>query len=140
MFKPVFEGNIDIFLKADTLLKSGTLVVLNPAKDGYVLPAVAGDQPYGVLGQDVVDRSVDNFKLDSVTFVAYKDELAGVYVEGGMYRTDNTLVDVAYGDKLYVGAGGKFTKAVPATGFTGHVAIALEDALAGEKVRVRYAL
>lgn len=140
MFKPVFEGNIDIFLKADSVLNAGTLVTLNTAKEGYVKPAVAGDLPYGVLGQDVVDRSVDNFKLDSVTFVAYKDELAGVYLEGGVYYTDNTAVAVAYGDKLYVGANGQFVKAVPATGFTGHVAIALDSAGAGEKVKVRYAL
>jgi hypothetical protein len=137
MLKAVFEGKLNPFLKApSTDLNAGTLVKL--ASGGTFAVAVAGDEPYGVLAQDVRSRSVDNFKLDSVTHKAFYGEKAGIYFEGGVYYTDNTAVAVNEGDKLYVGANGQFTKTVPGTGFTGYVAIAEQTATAGTKVRIRF--
>lgn len=136
MLKPIFEGNINIFLKAPA---SGTLpagTIVKQAPNGEFAIAVAGDQPYGVLGQNVVARNVDNFKLDSVTYVAYYGEKAGIYFGGGQYYTDNTATAVTEGAKLYVGAGGKFTTVVPSSGYTAPIAFAEGVADAGKKVRI----
>lgn len=136
MFKPIFEGQLNIFLKApSTDLKAGTLIKLNGG-DTFAV-AVAGDDVYGVLAQDVVSRDKDNFKLDSVTHVAYYGEKAGIYFQGGLYYTDNTLDAVTVDAKLYAGAGGKFTVTAPATGDQSHVAIAETAGNAGEKIRIR---
>jgi hypothetical protein len=137
MLKPIFEGQLNIFLKAPALdLNAGTLVKLDA--NGTFAVAVAGDEVYGILAQDVVSRNVDNFKLDSVTHVAYHGEKAGVYFQGGQYYTDNTLDAVAEGDNLYAGANGQLTTVAPATGNTDAVAIAEQVANAGEKVRIRF--
>ena len=137
MLKPIFEGELNIFLHAPAQdLEAGTLVKLDSNQTFAV--AEAGDEVYGVLAQPVQARNVDNFKLDSVTSVAYYGEKAGVYFDGGVYNTNMTLDNVTEGDKLYAGAGGKFTTAVPGVGDTSHVAIAEQDANAGEKVRIRF--
>lgn len=138
MLKPIFEGELNIFLKAPATgnLKAGTLVKL--ASGGTFEVAVSGDEVYGVLAQDVQARNVDNFKLDSVTHVAYNGEKAGVYFQGGQYYTDNTADAVTEGAKLYAGASGQFTTVVPVSGELGHVAFAEQVANAGEKVRIRF--
>jgi hypothetical protein len=135
MLKPIFEGELNIFLKAPaTDLVAGTLVKLNG--DAFAV-AVAGDDVYGVLAQNVQARNVNNFKLDSVTHVAYYGEKAGIYFQGGQYYTDNTATAVTAGVKLYAGAGGKFTTAVPGTGNVKHVAVAETAGAAGAKIRIR---
>jgi hypothetical protein len=138
MLKPIFEGQLNIFLKAPATgtFKAGTLVKLGT--NGTFAVAVAGDEPYGILAQDVQARNIDNFKLDSVTHVAYNGEKAGVYFQGGVYHYDLHTVAVTAGDKLYAGANGAMNKTVPASGFTGHVAIAETSGAVGEKIRIRF--
>jgi sulfur transfer complex TusBCD TusB component (DsrH family) len=137
MLKPIFEGELNIFLKAPATgtFKAGTAVKLGA--NGEFAVAVAGDEVYGLLAQDVQARNIDNFKLDSVTHVAYNGEKAGVYFQGGLYHYDLHAVAVTEGDKLYVGANGVLTKTAPASGFTGHVAIAETSGAVGEKIRIR---
>lgn len=136
MLKAVYEGKLDVFLTApasDT--NAGTLVKLGSG--GAMAVCVPGDEPYGLLAQDVRDRKVNNFKLDSVTHLAFYGEKAGVYFDGGLYYTDNTINNVAEGQKLYVGSGGAFSTAVPGSGFSGNVAIAEQAGNAGQKIRIR---
>jgi hypothetical protein len=133
MLKPIFEGQLNIFLNAPELnLKAGTLVALDG--DSFKV-ATNADEVYGVLAQDVQPRNVDNFKLDSVTHVAYHGEKAGVYFQGGLYYTDNTVGAVTEGAKLFVGANGKFTATAGTE--TVHVAIAETAGAEGEKIRIR---
>lgn len=135
MLKAIFEGELAIHYKAPAQdLEAGTLVKLNG--DSFAV-AVAGDDVYGILAQKVRARNVDNFKLDSVTHFAFYGEKVGAYFQGGVYYTDNTLTATTVGAKLYAGAGGKLTTAVPGSGNTKHVAIAEEVAVSGAKVRIR---
>lgn len=137
MFKAVYEGKLDVFLTAPSQdTNAGTLVKLGTS--GNVVACAPGDKPYGVLAQDVRDRKVNNFKLDSVTHLAFYGEKVGVYFDGGIYMTDNTSGSaIGVGDALYVGSGGAFTKAVPGTGYTSPVAIAEQSGNAGSKIRIR---
>jgi hypothetical protein len=138
MFKAVQEGKLNVFLtapNADT--NAGTLVKLGPS--GSVVVCNAGDEPYGVLAQDVRSRSVNNFKLDSVTHLAFYGEKVGVYFQGGQYYTDNIAGgSFAEGAKLYVGANGQFTATAPGTGFTGNVAIAETAGSGNTKTRISF--
>ena len=138
MFKAVYEGKLDVFLTApnqDT--NAGTLVKLGTS--GNVVACAPGDKPYGVLAQDVRDRRVNNFKLDSVTHLAFYGEKVGVYFQGGEYYTDNIAGgSFAEGAKLYVGANGQFTSAVPGTGFSGNVAIAETAGSGNTKTRISF--
>lgn len=140
MFKAVYEGKLDVYLtapNADT--NQGTIVKLGTS--GNVVPCNAGDTPYGVLAQDVRNRAVNNFKLDSVTHLAFYGEKVGVYFDGGLYMTDNFVSGntVAVGANLYVGANGQFTTSVPASGsaFMQPVAIAETSGSATQKARIR---
>lgn len=117
MFKAVYEGKLDVYLtapNADT--NAGTLVKLGTS--GNVVVANSGDFPYGVLAQDVRDPKVNNFKLDSITHLAFYGQKVGVYFDGGLYMTDNVVSgnNVAVGSLLYVGANGQFTTTAPASG------------------------
>lgn len=144
MFKAVYEGKLDVFLtapNADT--NAGTLVKLGTS--GNVVACSAGDNPYGVLAQDVRDRRVNNFKLDSVTHLAFYGEKVGVYFDGGLYMTDNVVSgnNVAVGSNLYVGANGQFTTSAPASGsaLTSPIAIAETAnnfATSAQKIRIRF--
>jgi hypothetical protein len=140
MFKAVYEGKLDVYLtapNADT--NQGTIVKLGTS--GNVVPCNAGDMPYGVLAQDVRNRAVNNFKLDSVTHLAFYGEKVGVYFDGGLYMTDNFVSgnNVAVGANLYVGANGQFTTSVPASGsaFTQPIAIAETSGNSATKARIR---
>jgi hypothetical protein len=136
MLKPIFEGELNIFLKAPATgtFKAGTLVKLGA--NGEFAVAVNSDEVYGVLAQDVQARNVDNFKLDSVTHVAYNGEKAGIYFQGGLYYTDNTAGAITANAKLYPNAQGQFT--VTAGTNTAHVAIAETAGAQGEKIRIRF--
>jgi hypothetical protein len=139
MFKMVFEGKLDVFLTAPTQdTNAGTLVKLGTS--GNVVACNAGDKPYGVLAQDVRDRRVNNFKLDSITHLAFYGEKVGVYFDGGIYMTDNTVGPaIGVGSYLYVGANGQFTATAPTSGnFTGPVAISEQAGTAGTKIRIRF--
>jgi len=108
---------------------SGNVVVCNP-----------GDKPYGVLAQDVRNPQVNNFKLDSVTHLAFYGQKVGVYMDGGLYMTDNTVsgININVGDLLYVGANGQFTNVPPTSGnYTGSVGIAEQAGPGGTKIRIR---
>jgi hypothetical protein len=117
MFKAVYEGKLDVYLTApNSDTNAGTIVKLGTS--GNVVPANSGDFPYGVLAQDVRDPKVNNFKLDSITHLAFYGQKVGVYFDGGLYMTDNIPSgnNVSVGDFLYVGSGGQFTKTAPASG------------------------
>lgn len=133
MLKIVQEGKIDVFLKSDVAMTAGQLVKLDPANLGKVILAGAGDDVHGMVAQDVVDRNVDNFKLDSVTHKAFKGEKVGIYNGGGQYYTDQTASAVTYGAKLYPAAGGKMST----TASGNAVAVAEGNAGAGQKVLIR---
>lgn len=133
MFKPIFEGEINIFLKAPAKdLKAGTLV--KKVGDSFDV-ATKGEDVYGVLAQDVVSREYNNFKLDSVTHVAYYGEKAGVYFQGGLYNTSNTAGAITADALLYPNAQGKFTTTAGTS--TEAVAIAETAGAEGEKIRIR---
>jgi hypothetical protein len=137
MFKMVNEGKVDVFLTAPTQdTNAGTLVKLGTS--GNVVACNPGDKPYGVLAQDVRDRRVNNFKLDSITHLAFYGEKVGVYFDSGLYMTDNTASAITVGGYLYVGANGQFTATAPTSGnFTGPVAISEQAGTAGTKIRIR---
>lgn len=143
MFRAVYEGKLDVYLTAPSAdTNAGTIVKLGTS--GNVVPCNAGDAPYGVLAQDVRNRATNNFKLDSVTHLAFYGEKVGVYFDGGLYMTDNVTSgnNVAIGANLYVGANGQFTTSAPASGsaFTQPVAIAETAnnfASGNSKIRIR---
>lgn len=140
MFKAVYEGKLDVYLTApgsDT--NAGTLVKLGTT--GNVVPCNAGDYPYGVLAQDVRNPAINNFKLDSVTHLAFYGQKVGVYFDGGLYMTDNTVSGntITVGQLLYTGANGQFTTSAPASGsaFMLPVAQAEQSGNGGQKIRIR---
>jgi hypothetical protein len=139
MLKAVQEGKLNVFLTAPTSdTNAGTLVKLGAS--GNMVVCQPGDEPYGILAQDVRNRAVNNFKLDSVTHLAFYGEKAGVYFGGGQYYTDN-IVGGAFGagTKLYVGANGAFTPTAPSSGnFLGAVAIAETSGNTGVKTRITF--
>lgn len=140
MLKAIFEGELAVHYTAPaTDLEAGVLVKLNGSAVAVATGGATGDDVYGILAQKVVSRTVNNFKLDSVTHVAYYNEKVGVYYGGGVYITDQTLDGtIAVGQKLYCGAGGKLTKTAPSAGNTKHVAIAeTAGTNAGDKIRIR---
>jgi hypothetical protein len=140
MLKAIFEGELAVHFNAPSAdLEAGILVKLNGSAVAVATGGATGDDVYGILAQPVRARNVNNFKLDSVTHVAYYGEKVGVYYGGGVYITDQTLDGtIAVGQKLYVGTGGKLTKTAPTGGNTKHVAIAeTAGTLAGDKIRIR---
>lgn len=138
MFKAVQEGKLNVFVtapNADT--NAGTLVKLGAS--GSVIACAVGDEPFGVLAQDVRNRNVNNFKLDSVTHLAFYGEKVGVYYQGGEYYTDNISGGAFIeGTKLYVGANGQFSTTVPGTGYTSAVAIAESAGSGNTKTRISF--
>lgn len=110
MLKVHFQGMINPYFKSDVLMTQGQFVKLDPANAGKVIPTQAGDIPYGILAQDVVEPNVDNFKLTSVTHKAHKGiDNVGVYHNGGVFTTDQFVGTVAFGAQLYTGANGALT-------------------------------
>jgi hypothetical protein len=134
MLKAIYEGNLSAFLKADAPMVAGQLVKLKAGAVDTVVVTGANDTAYGIVAQDVVAVGTDDYKLTSVTAKAKVGEKVGVYFGTGLYYTDQILDNVVVGDKLYCGAGGKFTK----TAGTGAVVAVAETAgNAGTQVRIR---
>jgi hypothetical protein len=137
MLKALFEGSLSPYLRSDVQMVAGTLVKLDSANAGKIVPAGAGEEIYGVIAQDVVASDTDNFKLDSVTHQARVGDKVGVYHEGGLYLTDNFSGNVtAQGTKLYSGASGKFSTAV--SGNAVAVAETTGDSATGAVIRIKF--
>lgn len=134
MLKPIFEGQIDIFLSSDVELTAGQLVKLDSTA-GKIVPAGAGDTVYGIVAQDVVDGNVDNFKLDSVTHKAKLGDKVGVYFNGGIYLTDQYSGNVNFGQKLYAGANGQLV--TTASGNVVATALTAGNSANGDKIKIR---
>lgn len=133
MLKPVQEGLIDIFNSSDNALVQGTLVKLDPANANKVIPAQAGDRVFGMVAQDVQAYDINNFKLDSVTHVAYIGQPVGVYFGQGQYYTDRTAVNVAFGNLLYPASNGMLSTVASGNAF----AQAEGTATSGNSVLIR---
>jgi hypothetical protein len=133
MLKIVHEGQLVNNYKSDALLTAGQLVKITA--EGKIAAAGAGEDVFGIVAQDVVDPTVNNFKLNSVTHDAgVSVDQVGVYTNGGVYKTDQFLGTVTAGAKLYAGAGGKLT----ATASGNAVAVSESAATAGAGVVIRF--
>lgn len=133
MLKPIFEGNLDIFVKTTTTATAGQLVKLTA--DGVVAIAGAGDVVHGFIAQDVISGNVDNYKLDSVTHKARIGDKVGVYYKGGMYTTDQYSGNVTAGAPLYSGANGQLVLTV-----SGNIVAYAENngnSANGDKLRIK---
>lgn len=136
MIKEVLAGKLTPYFKAKVQLTQGQLVKLDPANEGEVIAAGAGDAVLGYLAQDVIAINVDNYKLDSVTHQARVGDRVGVYFGGGVFLTDMFVGNItAPGTLLYAGAGGKMT--ATASGNAVAVAETTGNAANGAVIRVK---
>lgn len=137
-------GQINPFFKCDTELDAGTFVTVDTDNEDEVIAADGNspDKVIGVLAQDVVAKDVDVWKLDSITAKARKGEKVGIYMNGGIYEIDQTDASVSQGDYLYhsnsnPGQVNADDDKDDSDASKDPVAIAEEDAEAGEMVRIK---
>jgi hypothetical protein len=136
MIKELLGGKINPYLSSDNPLTQGSLVKLDPANQGKILLAGAGDVVVGIVAQDVIPLNVDNFKLDSVTHKARVGDKVGVYFGGGEYITDMFSGNITVpGTPLYAGAGGKFS--TTASGNVLAYAETIGNSANGDKIRIK---
>jgi hypothetical protein len=134
MLKLVNEGLLDSFVKSNEVLTAGQLVKLNG--EGIITVASAGNAIHGVVSTDVISANVDNYKLDNVVLKARIGTKVGVFIQGGVYLTDQFTGTVTAGNPLYVAALGKLT----ATSGGASVAIAentVDASVAGSLLRFK---
>lgn len=135
MIKAVLEPKLNPYFMCNQLLSAGTLVKPDSANAGYVIPCNVGDVALGFLAQDVVDPTINNFKLTSVTHKAGKGvDHVGVYFGDGSIVTDMFSGNVAIGASLYVGAG---VLSTVASGNIVGIAETAGNSASGNTIRVR---
>lgn len=140
MIKELLQGKLNPYFKSNVTLTAGQLVKQDPANPGFVIATSAGDVPEGIVAQDVIALTVDNYKLDSVTHKARVGDKVGVYFGGGVYLTDQFTGNVtAVNTPLYSGANG-----VMSTTASGNVVAYAEttgnSATAGTQIRVKFVI
>lgn len=135
MLKLVYEGQLDSFVKSNTQLVAGQLVKLNAADPTVVEVAGAGDKVHGLVSTDVIDATSNNFKLGNVILKARVGERVGVFIQDGVYITDQYVGVVPHNAALYAGASGQLT----ATSGGAVVATALSsgNGVAGSQIRIK---
>lgn len=135
MIKELLDANISPYFQCNQVLSGGTLVKMDTANAGYVIPANAGDNVYGILAQDVLASGADSFKLDSVTTRAHVGDHVGVFFGGGVYLTNNFSGNIGIGQALYAGANGTFV--ATASGSVLAYAETTGNSVNGDKIRLK---
>jgi hypothetical protein len=137
MIKELIGGKLDPYLSSDALMTQGQLVKLDPANPGKIIVAGVGEDIHGIVAQDVIAATVDNFKLDSVTHKARVGDKVGVWIQGGIFLTDQFTGNItAPGTKLYAAAAGKLSATV--SGNVVATAESIGNAANNDKIKIKF--
>jgi len=86
MIRPVNQSKVAVQYVCATVQSGGTVVALDPANAGQVIPVSTATQTqYGILAQDVIAVTTDLWKLDSETQRARVSGAVGVYYDEGQF-------------------------------------------------------
>ena len=109
LFLGIYEPHINIFLSAGEEMGEMMDVELSTeVAETVVLADENSDYPYGWVTQDVTTTGVTQYGLNGLITRGCKvGNKVGVYVGGGVLKTDKVVGDVSAGDPLYVASSGE---------------------------------
>ena len=121
LFLGIYEPHINIFFTAGSEMGEMQVVELGTGilAGSVVLADKDTTHPYGWVTQDVTTTGMTQYGLNGlITRCGKVGEKVGVYVGGGVLKTDKVIGSVSVGDPLYVassGATGGYVSATPST-------------------------
>jgi hypothetical protein len=132
LFLGIVEPDITIFLKAGEEMGEMNVVKLGTGSDAESVflddGSTSGSIPYGWCTQNVTTAGVAQYGLNGLyTRTTKVGEVVGIYVGGGVLKTNKLASAVNAGDKLYVGASGGAAGYVRNTGSTQDYVVGLAE-------------
>ncbi len=110
LFLGIYEPTITIFLDAGEVMSEMTVVKLGTGADAekvFLADGGQGERPYGWCTQNVTTDGVTQYGVNGlITRTAKVGDKVGVYVNGGILKTDKLAVAISAGDVLYPGTSG----------------------------------
>jgi hypothetical protein len=110
LFLGIYEPTITIFLDAGEEMAEMNVVTLGDGADAEKVFLACGDEgemPYGWCTQNVTTDGVTQYGVNGlITRTAKVGDKVGVYVNGGILKTDKLAVAISAGDVLYPGTSG----------------------------------
>ncbi len=107
LFLGIYEPRITIFLAAGEPMGEMNIVTLDSDNPGKVKLCGNADIPYGFVTQNVTVDGVSQYGINGLlSRTAKVGDKVGIYVGGGILKTDKLADEPEVGDLLYAGTSG----------------------------------